>query len=164
MPTVEPRHTLLPVTFSAGNVLLLLAALACFLAAFVVPPSLPEFGSVTGYVFLTLGCVFLFIAAISMLLRPWISAISQKLGIRSRMLLPREGMVYLGVMLIIAIAALTGFPEGLWLPRLGDSHRIHDKVETKSVVMAAVDSVARRGIKHHVKLTLRLLQRINELN
>ena len=43
-----------------------------------------------------------------MLLRPWLSVIAQKFGIRSRMLLPREGIVYLGIMLIIAIAALTG--------------------------------------------------------
>ena len=49
-------------------------------------------------------------------------------------------------------------PEGLGLPRLRFPHCIHDKVETKFVVMAAVDSVARRRIKHHFKLTLRFLQ------
>ncbi|HRA90029.1 MAG TPA: hypothetical protein PK992_18220, partial [Planctomycetaceae bacterium] len=108
MPAVESRRTLLPVEFGAGNVLLLLVAMACFLAAFVVPPNFPEFGSATGYVFVALGSAFLLITAMSILLRPWLSGISQKLGIRSRMLLPREGMVYLGVMLIIAIAALTG--------------------------------------------------------
>jgi uncharacterized protein (DUF58 family) len=85
-----------------------MAAFACFLAAFVLPASFPEFTGQTTYLLLAVGCAFLSIAVISVMLRKWMSVIAHKMGIRSRMLLPREGLIYLGIMLIIAIAALTG--------------------------------------------------------
>ena len=104
----ESRKTLVPISFSARNVLQLLAAMACFLAAFVLPANFPEFDGAAKYLLLVMGAGFLVVTLLSMLLSPWLTAITQKIGIRSRMLLPREGIVYLGIMLIIAIAALTG--------------------------------------------------------
>ena len=108
MSAGESRRTLVPISFSASNVLQLLAAMACFLAAFVLPANFPEFEGTPKYFLLALGGGFLVITVLSLLLRPWLTAIAQKIGIRSRMLLPREGIVYLGIMLVIAIAALTG--------------------------------------------------------
>jgi len=108
MSTGESKRSLVPVSFSASNVLQLLAAMACFLAAFVLPANFPEFEGSAIYLLLVLGGGFLVLTVLSMLLRPWLTSIAQKLGIRSRMALPREGIVYLGIMLVIAIAALTG--------------------------------------------------------
>ncbi len=108
MSTGESKRPLVPISFSASNVLQLLAALACFLAAFVLPANFPELDGTTKTLFLVLGTGFIVVAILSMLLRPWLTVIAQKIGIRSRMLLPREGIVYLGIMLVIAIAALTG--------------------------------------------------------
>ena len=108
MSNSDSGRTSLPISFSAANVLQLLAAIACFMAAYILPASFPEFAGTTRYALLALGCGFLLVMAISLMLRTWLSKISQKLGIRSRMLLPREGIVYLAIMLIIAVAALTG--------------------------------------------------------
>jgi len=108
MSTDESNRTLVPISFSASNVLQLLAAMACFLAAFVLPANFPEFEGTPKFFLLALGGGFLVVTVLSMLLRPWLTMIAQKIGIRSRMLLPREGIVYLGIMLVIAIAALTG--------------------------------------------------------
>lgn len=108
MSTGESQRTLIPISFSASNVLQMLAAMACFLAAFVLPAQFPEFEGSPKYLLRILGGGFLFVTVLSMLFRPWLTTIAQKVGIRSRMLLPREGIVYLGIMLVIAIAALTG--------------------------------------------------------
>ncbi len=108
MSTGESQRTWIPISFSASNVLQLLAAMACFLAAFVLPANFPEFEGSPKYLLLVLGGGFLVFTVLSMLLRPWLTMIAQKIGIRSRMLLPREGIVYLGIMLVIAVAALTG--------------------------------------------------------
>ncbi len=108
MSTGASQRTLIPISFSASNVLQLLAAMACFLAAFVLPANFPEFAGSAKYLLLVLGGGFFVVTVLSMLLRPWLTMIAQKIGIRSRMLLPREGIVYLGIMLVIAVAALTG--------------------------------------------------------
>ncbi|MEJ7591812.1 MAG: DUF58 domain-containing protein [Planctomycetaceae bacterium] len=108
MSTGESKRALVPISFSASNVLQLLAAMACFLAAFVLPANFPEFDGSAKYLLLVMGAGFLVVTLLSILLSPWLTTISQKIGIRSRMLLPREGIVYLGIMLVIAIAALTG--------------------------------------------------------
>ncbi|RLT01460.1 MAG: DUF3488 domain-containing protein [Planctomycetota bacterium] len=108
MSTGESKKTWVPISFNASNVLQLLAALASFLAAFVLPASFPEFEGSPQKLLIVLGVGFLLVTLLSMLLRPWLTLLAQKIGIRSRMLLPREGIVYLGIMLVIAIAALTG--------------------------------------------------------
>jgi len=103
-----PRKSFIPIVFSAGGIVQLLAAGACFLGAFVLPTNYPEFGATSRNILLILGSVLLTSAVLSILLRPWLSRLAQRIGIRSRVLLPREGMVYLGIMLVIAVGALTG--------------------------------------------------------
>lgn len=108
MASDEPNRTLLPATFGANSIVHLLAAGACFLAAYIIPIKYPELGSKTGWLLAGLGVGFLGLAALTVIFRRWISNVAQKFGLRSRMMLPREGLIYLGMMLIIAIGALTG--------------------------------------------------------
>lgn len=102
------RRPKIPFSFSMGVVVQLLSAVASFLAAFVLPLKYPDLGDSTRIVLIGAGCLFLCVAVTTMILRPWLTRLGQRIGIRSRMLLPREGLVYVGIMLIIAIAALTG--------------------------------------------------------
>ena len=99
---------LIPISFSMGVVVQLLTAVASFLAAFVLPYQYPELGDGSRTILNIVGGIFLLIAVFTMVFRPWLTRLGQRFGIRSRMLLPREGVVYVGIMLIIAIAALTG--------------------------------------------------------
>ncbi len=99
---------MIPIAFSASSVVQLLAAGACFLAAFVLPANYPEFTESSRNILLIMGTGLLALAVASILLRRWLTRLAQRIGIRSRVLLPREGMVYLGIMLIIAVGALTG--------------------------------------------------------
>lgn len=108
MASDKARKSLIPVAFGARNMMQLLSAVACFLAAYVIPANYPELGEISRVIFLVLGGFFLAVAVLTVLLRRPLAAIGQRLGMRSRMLLPREGMVYLGIMLVIAVGALTG--------------------------------------------------------
>lgn len=108
MSAQPTEDSVLPFSIAAGIVVQLLSALACFLAAIVLPEQFPEFKGAGQYVLAGLGILFLLAAVLSVLLRRWISAFAQRTGLTSRVLVPREGLVYLGIMLIIAIAALTG--------------------------------------------------------
>ncbi len=104
----NPKKSLIPVAFGAGNIVQLLTAAAFFLAAFVIPPNYPDYSELTRPLFLTLGGITLGVAILGIIFRRSLQRLSQKFGIRSRMLLPREGMIYLGIMLVIAVGALTG--------------------------------------------------------
>jgi uncharacterized protein (DUF58 family) len=108
MATDTPRKALLPVVFSASSIVLLLAATACFLGSFVLPIRYPELAEMLRRNLQVLGSALLSLAVISILFRPWLTRLAQRIGIRSRVLLPREGVVYLGIMLVIAVGALTG--------------------------------------------------------
>lgn len=108
MSVRNSRKAWVPGAFGAGVVVQLLASTAAFLAAFVLPMAYPETGETSRTVGIVLGVLFLAIAITSIVLRPWIAGVQQRLGMRSRMLLPREGIAYLGIMLIIAVGALTG--------------------------------------------------------
>jgi len=107
MSADKSRKSRVPVSFGANNIVQLLSAAACFLAAFVIPSMYPEFAG-TRMFFIGLGCLLLILAILSVLFQHWLSRLYQRIGLRSRMLLPREGMVYLGIMLVIAVGALTG--------------------------------------------------------
>jgi len=107
MSADNPEKSRLPVSFNANNIVQLLTAAAFFLAAFVIPATYPEFAG-SQIVFIVLGCLALVVTILSLLFRRSINLLYQRIGLRSRMLLPREGMVYLGIMLVIAVGALTG--------------------------------------------------------
>ena len=107
MTTDNSNRSLIPAAFSAGNTILLLTSAAFFLAAYVIPLTFPEWSG-SRKALLILGGISLGFALITILFPRLTLRFTQRMGIRSRMLLPREGIVYLGIMLIIAIGALTG--------------------------------------------------------
>lgn len=98
----------IPISIGAGTVIQLLAGVACFLAAFALPVQIPEVSGLGQNILMGLGCACFFVAFISIVFRRFFARLAQKIGMRSRVMVPREGLVYLGIMLIIAIAALTG--------------------------------------------------------
>ena len=67
MSTGESKKTWVPISFGANNVLQLLAALASFLAAFVLPASFPEFEGSPQKLLIVLGVGFLLVTLLSML-------------------------------------------------------------------------------------------------
>ncbi|MEY3457602.1 MAG: hypothetical protein RL215_759 [Planctomycetota bacterium] len=98
----------LPRSIGAGLVVQLLSALASFLAAFVLPYSLPGVPSEGRIALFGLGILFLVLAVLSAVIGQKLSAFTQRFGLGPRVLVPREGLICLGIMLIIAVAALTG--------------------------------------------------------
>ncbi len=98
----------IPISIGAGTVIQLLAGVACFLAAFALPGQIPEVAGLGQNILMGLGGFCFFVAFLSIVFRRFFAKLAQKIGMRSRVMVPREGLVYLGIMLIIAIAALTG--------------------------------------------------------
>ncbi|MEZ6061366.1 MAG: DUF58 domain-containing protein [Planctomycetaceae bacterium] len=108
----EPRF---PISFSASSVTQLLAAVACFLGAFVLPNNYPELGNTTQMILIAAGSVSLVLGLGNILLGRFLARMFVKFGMRSRVVIPREGMVYLGIMLMLAIGALLGHQNTLLL-------------------------------------------------
>ena len=107
MSTDNSNRSLIPAAFGAGNTIRLLASAAFFLAAYVIPLTFPDWSG-SRNTLLILGGISLAFALITIMFPRLTARFTQRMGIRSRMLLPREGIVYLGIMLIVAIGALTG--------------------------------------------------------
>ena len=107
MSTDNSNRSLIPAAFGAGNIILLLTSAAFFLAAYVIPLTFPNWAGSRNSL-LVLGGINLALALITILFPQLTARFTQRMGIRSRMLLPREGIVYLAIMLIVAVGALTG--------------------------------------------------------
>ena len=105
MSTDNSSRSLIPAAFGAGPTIRLLTSAAFFLAAYVIPLTFPEWAG-SRNTFLILGGITLAVSVLTMIFPQLTTRFTQRLGIRSRMLLPREGLVYLGIMLIIAIHSL----------------------------------------------------------
>ena len=108
MSEVRSEAQPVPRSIGAGLVVQLLSALASFLAAFVLPANIPEFPSEGRIALVGLGILFLVMSLLSALLGSKISSLGQRFGFGPRVLVPREGLICLGIMLIIAIASLVG--------------------------------------------------------
>ncbi|MCA9051696.1 MAG: DUF58 domain-containing protein, partial [Planctomycetaceae bacterium] len=109
------RRFLIPVSFSASSVLQLSGAFAAFLAGYVLPLTFPELGESTGTILNVLGGILLFTGIVNLLFGRQFAKLVEYVGMRSRVLLPREGLVYLGVMLMLAVGALLGHSNMLLL-------------------------------------------------
>jgi len=92
----------------AGLIVQLLSATACFLAAWVLPHRFPDLEPVYQQLLVAGGLLLLALAGLTLTFRRHLTRIATRLGFESRLLLPREGLVYLAMMLVIAVAALTG--------------------------------------------------------
>lgn len=108
MSASRSESRVLPISIGAGMVVQLLSATASFLAAFVLPINFPAFPDDGRLALIGLGVFFLFLAVLSAFFGQRFAAFAQRFGLGPRVLVPREGLICLGMMLIIAVAALTG--------------------------------------------------------
>ncbi|MEQ9408022.1 MAG: DUF58 domain-containing protein [Fuerstiella sp.] len=95
-------------SLTAGALTQLLAAVACFLGAFVLPYTTQEFRGVSRVVLILLGVGMLVLGIGNVLLGRQLSRLLVRAGKRSRVVVPREGIGYLAIMLTLAVGALLG--------------------------------------------------------
>lgn len=93
---------------SAGALTQLLAAVACFLGAFVLPNTFREFRGMSGQVLVVLGVVMLCLGLVNVFFGRQIGRLMSRAGKRSRVVIPREGIGFLAIMLTLAVGALMG--------------------------------------------------------
>ena len=93
---------------SAGALTQLLAAVACFLGAFVLPNTFREFRGMSGRVLVVLGFVMLCLGILNIAFGRQIGRLMSRAGKRSRVVIPREGIGFLAIMLTLAVGALMG--------------------------------------------------------
>ncbi|MFO0425379.1 MAG: DUF58 domain-containing protein [Planctomyces sp.] len=105
----------LPLSFSASSILQLLGGFAAILAAWVLPRALAEFENFPASILYALGGFLLLAGVLNICFGRQMAHIFQYIGMRSNFLLPREGVIYLGIMLMLAIAALLGHSNMLLL-------------------------------------------------
>lgn len=103
------------IPLSASLITQILVALACLMGGFILPSYLPDFGGVTQTVLFIAGGVAAVAAVINALYGRRISRVLTRVGMRSRVVIPREGLVYLGIMLLLAIGGLVGHSNMLLL-------------------------------------------------
>jgi uncharacterized protein (DUF58 family) len=109
------EHQRIPSAFGATSILQFLGGIAALLAAYVLPLSFPEFQNHSSHILYVVGAILLLVGFLNVYYRRQLQRVFQYLGMRSRFLLPREGIVYLGIMLMLAIAALLGHSNMLLL-------------------------------------------------
>ncbi|MDG2128353.1 MAG: DUF58 domain-containing protein [Fuerstiella sp.] len=95
-------------SLSATALTQLLASFACFLGAFVLPIQFPEFGTLSQQVLIILAVITLLLGTGNVLFGRQLSRLLTRAGKRSRVVIPREGVVYLAIMLTLAVGALLG--------------------------------------------------------
>ena len=100
-----PRPSL---SLTAATLTQLLAAVACFLGAFVLPITFEEFRGLNKYLLIGLGCLMLVVGLFNLFFGRYLSRVLTKAGKRSRVVVPREGVGYLGIMLVLAVGGLLG--------------------------------------------------------
>ena len=108
MALKDLKSSRIKMTLSAAALTQLLAGMACFLAAFVLPNTFAEFRGLSQHVLIGLGAVMLLLGLINLFFGSRLSRVMQKLGRRSRVVVPREGIGYLAIMLVLAVGALLG--------------------------------------------------------
>lgn len=108
MQKTEPGRLRPSFSLSAGALTQLLAAFACFLGAFVLPYNFPEFRGTSTNVLIVLGCVMLLLGTLNVTYGRQFGRLLSRAGRRSRVVVPREGIAYLGIMLVLAVGALLG--------------------------------------------------------
>ncbi|MEZ6124567.1 MAG: DUF58 domain-containing protein [Planctomycetaceae bacterium] len=95
-------------SLGAGALTQLLAAFASFLAAWVLPMQYPELTGLSQKLLIGLGILLLLMGTVNVLYGRRIAQVMHRFGRRSRVVVPREGMAYLGIMLVLAVGALLG--------------------------------------------------------
>lgn len=108
MASSEPKSSRVKFSLTAAALTQLLAAMACFLGAFVLPNTFREFQGISEYVLIGLGTFMLALGVTNLFFGRQISRLMHRMGRRSRVVVPREGIGYLAIMLVLAVGALLG--------------------------------------------------------
>lgn len=95
-------------SLTAGALTQLLAAFACFLGAGVLPYTFPELQGQSQIVLVVLGGIMLVLGTLNVAYGRQLGKLLSRAGKRSRVVVPREGVAYLGIMLVLAVGALLG--------------------------------------------------------
>ncbi len=112
MSAPEP-HQRIPV--SASLIIQVLVAFACLLGAIVLPSWYAEFQGPTQILLYAVGGIAAAVAVVNVVFGRRLSQTMARMGMRSRVVIPREGLVYLGIMLLLAIGGLVGHSNMLLL-------------------------------------------------
>lgn len=112
MSSPEP-HQRIPV--SASLIIQVLVALACLLGAIVLPGWYAEFRGATQVLLFAVGAIAAVAAVVNVVFGRRLSQMMARMGMRSRVVIPREGLVYLGIMLLLAVGGLVGHSNMLLL-------------------------------------------------
>ncbi len=91
-----------------GTIVQLLSAFACVLAAIALPLYFPQDAHLLRWVMFSAAGFFILLAVLSRVFRDRVAAFSERWNLDNRVLVPREGFVFLGIMLFLAVAALSG--------------------------------------------------------
>lgn len=108
MQRTEPGRLRPSFSLSAGALTQLLAAFACFLGCAVLPYTFQEFQGQSETVLMILGFVMLTLGILNVTYGRQFGRLLSRAGKRSRVVVPREGIAYLGIMLVLAVGALLG--------------------------------------------------------
>ncbi len=91
-----------------GTVVQLLSAFACVLAAIALPLYFPQDARLLRWGMSSAAGFFLLLAVVSRIFQRRLAEFSERWNLDNRVLVPREGFVFLGIMLFLAVAALSG--------------------------------------------------------
>lgn len=108
MASKDSKSSRVKLTLTAAALTQLLSAMACFLGAFVLPNTFQEFRGTSEYVLIGLGILMLILGLINLFFGSHVSRLMRRIGRRSRVVVPREGVGYLAIMLVLAVGALLG--------------------------------------------------------
>ena len=81
----------------------------------VLPVYNPEFQGITQTVLFICGGISVVAAVVNAFFGRRVALIMARIGLRSRVVIPREGLVYLGMMLLLAVGGLVGHSNMLLL-------------------------------------------------
>jgi uncharacterized protein (DUF58 family) len=112
---LAPQNSHHRVPLSASLITQALVAVACLMGGYILPLYQPDFRGVTQVLLFTFGGISAVIAVGNMFFGRRISQLLARLGMRSRVVIPREGLVHLGMMLLLAVAGLVGHSNMLLL-------------------------------------------------
>ena len=105
MTPQDPSHR---TPLSAGLVAQVLIAVGCLLGGFILPDYLSDFQGVTQLLLYVCGAVSAVTAVVNAVFGRVISQMMTRMGLRSRVVIPREGLGHLGIMLLLALGGLIG--------------------------------------------------------
>ena len=103
------------IPLSASLITQSLVAFACLMGGMVLPAYNPEFQGITQTLLFVCGGISAVAAVMNTFFGRRVTRTMARMGLRSRVVIPREGLVYLGMMLLLAVGGLVGHSNMLLL-------------------------------------------------